>query len=218
MNKNLGIHHLTNSKPNYLQTMARTKAFDEQEILVKAQELFWKKGYHATSISDLTKYLQISKSSIYETYGNKDELFLKSLSFYLGGGQESGPGEGSENTSAALFLRNFLETVIDRAWSDQERKGCFAMNCTAELASHEATFCTKVKAILNANFEQFVENWAVYFMDQQAKGNLPKQKDPRALAQFLFATLGSINMISRKASDKQVLTNIAQTALQGILA
>lgn len=199
--------------------MARTKAFDEQEVLVKAQELFWKKGYHATSIADLRDYLQISKSSIYETYGNKEELFLKSLSFYLDGGQESGTAKPSENVSTSLFLQQFLETAIERAWSDTERKGCFAMNCTAELASHhQAEFSARVKAILNANFEQFVENWSLYFKDQQTKGSISKEKDPKALAQFLFATLGSINMISRKALDKQVLTNIAMTALAGILA
>lgn len=191
--------------------MARTKAFDEQQVLVKAQELFWQKGYHATSITDLTKHLKISKSSIYETYGNKHELFLKSLEFYLSGNQTP-----IETTDIGLekFLHQFLDSILKRAWADPERKGCFAVNCTVELAAHDP----QVKSILNANFEQFVDNWTLYFKDQQSKGQLAQHKDPRAIAQFLFATLGSINMISRKTEDRQVLENIAQTALKGILA
>ncbi|MEM6378574.1 MAG: TetR/AcrR family transcriptional regulator [Bacteroidota bacterium] len=198
--------------------MARTKAFNENEVLVKAQELFWKKGYHATSISDLNKHLGISKSSIYETFGNKDDLFLKSLNFYLGQNQHAEPIKSLEGVSMEAFIQQFLEAAIERAWSDQERKGCFAANCTVELAAHEVEFGVKVKQILNANFEHFVENWTQYFKDQQLQGQLSKEKDPKAMAQFLFATLNSINMISRKTSDKQVLFNIAQTAVQGIAA
>lgn len=205
--------------------MARTKAFDEQEVLVKAQELFWKKGYHATSITDLTKHLQISKSSIYETFGNKDDLFLKSLNHYLGYNQKRKSINSIAEGGISATLEQFLGLAVERAWSDLERKGCFAVNCTVELAALELVASEKktaigsqVKTILNANFEQFVENWALYFKDQQAQGQLSGKKDPQALAQFLFATLSSINLLSRKASDRRVLENIAQTAIEGILA
>lgn len=87
-----------------------------------------------------------------------------------------------------------------------------------ELAAHDVDLGEKVKQILNANFEHFVENWAQYFKDQQAQGRLSIDKNPKAMAQFLFATLNSINVISRKTTDVQVLFNIAETAIQGITA
>ena len=62
--------------------MPRTKAFDEQEVLEKAMELFWKKGYYATSIQDLVNHLGINRASLYDTFGGKKKLFLHTFSHY----------------------------------------------------------------------------------------------------------------------------------------
>ncbi len=62
--------------------MARTKDFDEQEVLKKAVCLFWNKGYNATSMQDLVDQLGISRSSLYDTYGDKHTLYLKALEEY----------------------------------------------------------------------------------------------------------------------------------------
>ena len=62
--------------------MARTKDFDENEVLSKAMELFWSKGYNATSMEDLVGGLGISRSSLYDTYTDKHTLFIKALEQY----------------------------------------------------------------------------------------------------------------------------------------
>ncbi|MEJ0106748.1 MAG: helix-turn-helix domain-containing protein [Bacteroidota bacterium] len=59
--------------------MARTKVFDEQMVLDKAMNLFWQKGYNATSAQDLVNGLSISRSSLYDTFGDKHSLFVKAL-------------------------------------------------------------------------------------------------------------------------------------------
>ena len=62
--------------------MARTKDFDENEVLTKAMHLFWSKGYNATSMEDLVSGLGISRSSLYDTYTDKHTLFIKALENY----------------------------------------------------------------------------------------------------------------------------------------
>ncbi len=62
--------------------MARTKDFDENEALSKAIQLFWHKGYNATSMQDLVDGLGISRSSLYDTYTDKHTLFVKALESY----------------------------------------------------------------------------------------------------------------------------------------
>jgi TetR/AcrR family transcriptional repressor of nem operon len=62
--------------------MARTKDFDENEVLKKAVDIFWLKGYSATSMQDLVDGLGISRSSLYDTYGDKHTLFMKALESY----------------------------------------------------------------------------------------------------------------------------------------
>lgn len=62
--------------------MARTKEFDPDAALQSALELFWRRGYEATSMADLVEHLGIGRASIYATFGNKHELYLKALDRY----------------------------------------------------------------------------------------------------------------------------------------
>ncbi len=65
--------------------MARTKEFDPDAALQSALELFWRRGYEATSVADLVEHLGIGRASIYATFGNKHELYLKALDRYAEG-------------------------------------------------------------------------------------------------------------------------------------
>ena len=76
--------------------MPKVKQFDEKDVLEKAMQLFWKKGYYATSIQDLVNHLGINRSSIYDTYGGKKELFDQAFLLY-------------RSTNVA-DTRNFLKT------------------------------------------------------------------------------------------------------------
>ena len=62
--------------------MARKKEFDEVEVLDKALDVFWKKGYSATSIQDLVDSMGINRASIYDTWGDKHNLYVESLKRY----------------------------------------------------------------------------------------------------------------------------------------
>ena len=62
--------------------MPRVKLFDEKEVLTKAMNLFWRKGYSATSVQDLVNHLGINRGSLYDTFGNKEQLFNQSLALY----------------------------------------------------------------------------------------------------------------------------------------
>ena len=63
--------------------MARTVEFNECEIIDKAMNVFWEKGYQATSMQDLVDAMQINRSSIYNTFGDKHQLFMKCISSYF---------------------------------------------------------------------------------------------------------------------------------------
>ena len=62
--------------------MPRVKLFDQNEVLTKAMNLFWKQGYAATSVQDLVQHLGINRASLYDTFGDKDQLFKKSFELY----------------------------------------------------------------------------------------------------------------------------------------
>jgi len=108
--------------------MARQKEFNREEVLHKAMEVFWTRGYEGASIQDLVKHMGINRQSIYDTFGDKHSLFLQSLDRY----REiqapkvfavlERPGSVKEN------LRQLFEEVIARALSAEGRRGCFVGN------------------------------------------------------------------------------------------
>src|ERR1700759_509039 len=105
--------------------MARTKDFDEKEVLDKAIRLFWHKGYNGTSMQDLVDGLGISRSSLYDTYGDKHTLFIKALETYqcIGSGKicaiinSDGPVKDT--------MKKLLELITGELLVDQMHKGCF---------------------------------------------------------------------------------------------
>lgn len=62
--------------------MARTKEFDEDAVLLKAVRLFWEQGYEKTSMTDLVNHMGVHKRSLYDTFGDKHSLYIKTLNRY----------------------------------------------------------------------------------------------------------------------------------------
>jgi len=71
------------SQERSTSAIARPKAFDREKALMQALQLFWRKGYSATSVEDLSSALHLSRSSLYATFGDKRTLFLAALRLYI---------------------------------------------------------------------------------------------------------------------------------------
>jgi AcrR family transcriptional regulator len=118
--------------------MPRPKNYDREAILIPSRDLFWERGYEATSISDIDQRTGLSRSSLYEEYGTKRELFQAALECYADQviarllTDLARPGAGLE-TVASFFerlVRHFGEPSLRPGTS-----GCLLVNATAELAS-----------------------------------------------------------------------------------
>src|SRR5580698_1188466 len=117
--------------------MARTKDFDETEVLNKAIGLFWRKGYSATSMQDLVDGLGISRSSLYDTYGDKHTLYIKALESYQNEASGKVCSIVSSDALAKENIKKLLEFIIDGLLNDREHKGCFIVNAEVEVAPHD---------------------------------------------------------------------------------
>lgn len=125
--------------------VARTREFDPDAVLQAALELFWRRGYEATSVADLVEHLGIGRASIYAAFGSKHELYLKALDRYaetfdpLLLAQLSAPGP------ALPGVRSVVRRFAAEAGSPQDRlSGCFVTNTAAELASHDPAAARRV--------------------------------------------------------------------------
>jgi AcrR family transcriptional regulator len=73
----------TKLKQNKASRLGRPRAFDRDQALERALDLFWRNGYEGASLSDLTEAMGINPPSLYAAFGNKEELFCKALDRYV---------------------------------------------------------------------------------------------------------------------------------------
>lgn len=192
--------------------MARTKDFDEDEVLKKAVDLFWLKGYNATSMQDLVDGLGISRSSLYDTYGDKHSLFIKALESY----QCTNTGkfvtiiEGGK--TAKETIKALLKFIADNLLDDKSQKGCFIVNAEVEVALHDK----QVGDMIQKN-DQNVED-AFFRVIQKGKesGEIANKQDARALARFIFNTVKGIQVTAKSTTDRAVFDDIINLAV-GVL-
>ena len=117
--------------------MPRVKQFDEQQVLEKAMELFWKLGYNGTSIQDLVSNLGINRASLYDTYGGKDALFEKTFEHYLQKNAQMARSILAAKPSVKEGFRHLFQIIIEQLINDPEKKGCFVVNTTTELVPND---------------------------------------------------------------------------------
>ena len=192
--------------------MARKKDFDEDELLGKAAELFWRKGYNGTSAQDLVDCLNINRSSLYNTYTDKRTLFKKSLSLYQT--QQTGAMLSmlAKATDPEATVKQIFDGLIKESIEDHLLKGCFMVNTAVELAGQDK----EIGDMVNNN-NMSVENALAKLIEQgQQQGQFGTQKTARTLARFVFANITGIKVAARTGADEQTLRDIADVAIAAL--
>ncbi len=190
-------------------SMPRVKLFDENEILTKAMNLFWKQGYSATSIQDLVTHLGINRASLYDTFGDKEQLFKKSFALYRKQNIDRINQLFQSQPNVREGFSKLFNEAIDEAMLDDDRKGCFAVNNTTELVPNN----NECLEILSSNWRDFENLFYEYLKKGQAKGQISEGKDLRAMASYLLILYNGIQVVSKINSDKKELTDSVDLAL-----
>lgn len=189
--------------------MARTKEFDPDAALLAALELFWERGYEATSIADLVERTGVARASIYATFGDKHELYLKALDRY---GELTDPDlltRLSQPGPVLPAIRALVERYAGEASGADGRRGCFVVNTAVELGPHDTQAARRVQG--NWDFLETALTSAL--LRAQAQGELAAEKDPRALARMLLVLMQGLRVMGKTAAEPQRLRDAAAQAL-----
>lgn len=127
--------------------VGRPREFDEEQVLIAAMQAFWRNGFEATSLVDLTTATGLNKASLYRVFGDKHQLFMAALKNYADIEFRETTAVVSESASPLTNLRAVVKKVSDDAGSD---KGCLMINTMVELAPHDP----EVKQLLKRFGEQ----------------------------------------------------------------
>ncbi|MFJ6099498.1 TetR/AcrR family transcriptional regulator [Streptomyces sp. NPDC092359] len=190
--------------------MARTKEFDPDAALQAALDLFWARGYEATAMSDLVEHLGIGRASIYATFGNKHELYLKAMDRYLETRDPDLTEELSAPGPALPAVRALVRRFATEASTEGERlNGCFVTNSAAELGPHD----TKVARRVELSWEQIETLLHASLARARAGGELPADRDPRALARMLLVLMQGIRVVGKVSGDPARVRDATEQAL-----
>jgi TetR/AcrR family transcriptional repressor of nem operon len=188
--------------------MTRPKEFDPDQALDKAMEVFWRKGYEATSIEDLVTRMGINRGSLYETYGDKQQLFLAAMDRYCNGMAAERLKLLEQPGPALDTIKNFVRDMVRMALATR-RKGCLIANTAMELASHEKAIGDRVICALGDVEEAFFKA----LQRAKANGELRKDQNPRALARYLTTMLQGVIVMYKAGTSTEALRDAVETAL-----
>lgn len=192
--------------------MARTKDFDENEVLAKAIQLFWYKGYNGTSMQDLVDTLGISRSSLYDTYTDKHTLFIKALESYQHAGAAKIQGIIDQTGSAKETIKKLLELAIPELIGEKQQKGCFMVNAEVEVAPHDQ----EVNNVVCKNDQQMEEAFYQVIKKGQDSGEIKNAQDARALARFIFNGMKGMRVTAKSTPDQSVFDDIIKLTVSAL--
>lgn len=190
----------------------RPRKSDPDEVLEKALKLFWKNGFAATSMNDVSLATGMAKPGLYATFGNKEDLYEKALQSYFDQFTES---FGAEFASSQNHLRDALgdlfESVIDRA-TGGSCTGCFLLNTVVETADNPSNINTFSRD-LGKTRHRFL---AQKFTEAKARHHLAPDADTEHLAQFVAGQMLAIAALASEGARREDLQAFAKTALRAL--
>lgn len=187
--------------------MARTKEFNEDQALDKAIEIFWHKGYNGTSAQDLVTHLGLSRSSLYDTFGDKQKLFAQSLQRYQSNAQNQIVALFDQSENIKETLRDIFKQAVIESLEDRITKGCFMVNSSVELAMHDE----EIAKIVKNNSQIMEEVFTNAVQKGQDSGHISKANSAKVLARFIFNNYSGIRVLARTGErDKQVYDDIVK--------
>ncbi|WP_382465313.1 TetR/AcrR family transcriptional regulator [Streptomyces noursei] len=191
--------------------MARPRKFEEERAVDAAMQAFWAAGYEATSTQDLCDATGLGRSSIYNAFTSKHDLFERALARYM----EYKNGELAElldddARTARQKLRAVLQRIIDEEFTRYpDGRGCLVVNTAIEVSSHDAS----VAATLERDYGVRLEMLRAVIESGQRDGDIAADRDSRTLAHLLIAAVGGIRVSARAGVDRSTLEGVADATL-----
>lgn len=186
--------------------MARAMIHNRQDSLERALHLFWQKGFHATSLKDLEKALDMRPGSIYATFGSKDGLFQESLERYASLGLANLERTLYAHESPLAGLAAYLRGLGGLCDQDLPSRACMLVKSLLELGEREQVARRKAEGLLASMEKRFVDRFA----DAQQVGELDSSLDPVRLGRRLQAEVMGLRAFAQRDVDSAAVHALAE--------
>ncbi|CAM3158043.1 TetR/AcrR family transcriptional regulator [Paenibacillus sp. FSL F4-0087] len=189
--------------------MVRQREFDTDQALEAAMQIFWDKGFEATSLSDLTTAMGIQRPSLYAAFGDKKELFETALRRYTTLHAAQVRSRLQHTSSVKEAFRALFEHIGAEGDVTDARHGCFCINTMVELAPHDPKFAVLTREhqmYLVAIFKETIERG-------QETGELSNDLDSSALSKSLVVSMIGLTVMMKSEPDRSFVQQSIKVTL-----
>lgn len=173
--------------------MARPREFDESAVADAVVEDFWSSTYSSTSTDDLCRSTGLSRSSLYNTFGSKRDLYLMAVHRYSAMKQAQRAALLESETNGRLLLQEIIETVLAEQWSDPARRACFGINACLDEGTEDA----EIRIALEDNAQAYDVMLTAVIQRGQEDGSLRSGPPAADLARVLHAAVDGLQVRTR---------------------
>ena len=188
--------------------MPKVETFNKELVINQATKVFHTKSYSLTSMQDLVDATGLNRSSIYNTFGNKMDLYMECLRSYQSQAQQNvqkimATSKGAKMTLKAIFLLNLNKSKTGKD------NGCLINNCTTEMANQESV----INQFLCNNQENMVRLFQSIVEKGQQEGVFNKTQTPMAYGLYLLNAFQGLKVTGILSKNNTQLESVINTTL-----
>jgi len=192
--------------------MARPMAFDKETAVDQAMRLIWRDGYEASSVKSLSEALGITRSSFYNSFGSRDDLFKLALQRYLTIIPEAALFTEAAEEEFPAFMTALMRDVCRMRTTENKEIGCLAANSLAELLPSD----TEAAKFIGDLTQDMILRLCALAGSAIARGELPDDTDPNAMGLAIHGMIMGVNLQSKIITEEFQLWTSARQSLRGL--
>jgi AcrR family transcriptional regulator len=205
-----GMANVAPSTPSLRRSRGRPREFDMNEALDKAVRVFSERGYHATSIADLTQAMELASGSVYKAFKDKRAVFLAALDRYKSVRDGKLQQVLATSKSGREKIRDALTFYAESSQGAEGRRGCLVVGGAAELATFDEGVAERVRAAMGRN-EALL---AGLVRQGQADESIPPHVDCDAAARLLLCIVQGLRIVGKTGRGPDELASVVEIAMK----
>lgn len=189
--------------------MARHLEFDRTEVVARAVDAFWRFGYESLPALEIAEAMGVAKSSLYNTFGSKRDLFLESVDHYANTQRAKLAARICSENPEVLLRQMLLEVVSDNSAG----RGCLLVNTAAEFGTRDGEVCQHVKA----GFDGMIQAFVNLIRAGQEAGQFKCGVNPCQYAVILIAGISGLRVLAKAGCSADELHPVLENLLAGLV-
>lgn len=178
--------------------------FDPDAVLGAAMRAFWSKGYEATSMQDLLEATKLSKSSLYQAFGGKQQMFGRCIARYTDQMVMQLRERLEASESPLEFIRTTLTEIASEGLATSTPRGCLIMNTAMEFGQRDPDFAqwvgigiARIRAVIELALER-----------GQKSGEFTRARSAALLADYLMSSIAGLRTMVKAGKRPKSVLNI----------